>query len=94
MVLKNQLCVVVFLAAFSKRSKADEADDADFQLPVKRKKSEPAKVGKQRFAAPLPSDKMEKVCEGFTPMNTSKNTQWAVHSFHDWRESRNDRGGE
>ena len=59
-------------------------DSDDFQQPVEKRKSVALK-GKERFTTPLSDKKMAKVCEGYIPANTSKNTQWAVRSFHEWR---------
>ena len=44
--------------------------------------------GKGRFASPLPLEEMSSVCEGYTPANTSKNTDWAVRVFNEWRKAR------
>ena len=44
--------------------------------------------GKARFAAPLPQEKMASVCEGYTPPNTSKNTDWSVRVLDEWRKAR------
>ena len=44
--------------------------------------------GKGRFATPLQQEEMLSVCEGSTPENTKKNTEWAVHVFNEWRTER------
>ncbi len=43
---------------------------------------------KKRFAPPLTEPDMKKVCEGFTPKNTTKNTEWALKVFHEWQDQR------
>ncbi len=37
------------------------------------------------FASPLKEEEMSKVCEGYTPSNTVKNTAWAVGVFTQWK---------
>ena len=44
--------------------------------------------GKARFAAPLPQEEMASVCEGYTPPNTSKNTDWSVRVLDEWSKAR------
>ena len=31
---------------------------------------------------------MAKVCEGFTPQNTTENTDWALRVFQEWQKQR------
>ena len=41
-----------------------------------------------RFASPLTANEMTKVCEGFTPQNTTKNTDRALRVFQEWQKQR------
>ena len=45
----------------------------------------------RRFASSLTANdrEMRKVCEGFTPQNTTKNTDWALRVFQEWEKQRN-----
>ena len=42
----------------------------------------------RRFASPLTANEMRKVCEGFTPQNRTKNTDWSPHVFQEWQKKR------
>ena len=43
----------------------------------------------RRFASPLNANEMTKVCEGFTPQNTTKNTDCqALRVFQEWQKQR------
>ena len=43
----------------------------------------------QHFPAPISPGSMEKVCQGYVPVNTSKSTNWSLRVFNAWREERN-----
>ena len=41
-----------------------------------------------RFASPVSSPTMRKICKGYVPPNTDKATTWAVRVFNSWRQER------
>ena len=64
-------------------------------MDVEAEKSPPRKktrlslsLKNKRFAAPLTETEMGKLCEGYTPQNTAKNTSWALRVFKDWESQR------
>ena len=60
--------------------------------PLKKKaKKELSLLKKEvvkRFASPACTDTMNKLCEGYIPSNTAKNTQWGLRVFQQLREQR------
>ena len=64
-----------------------DLDMDDFQ-PVK-KKSKKSVLPPERFKAPTSNEDMAKICKGFVPPNTQKNTTWASCVFSKWRAERN-----
>lgn len=44
--------------------------------------------GKGRFATPFQQEEMLSMCEGSTPENMNKNTEWAIHVFNEWHTER------
>jgi hypothetical protein len=63
------------------RARSEDDDDDDFDIkPLKRVR---------RFKAPTSSEEMAVLNKGFVNKNTSKNTQWAMKLFYEWKEERN-----
>ena len=54
-------------------------DMEDFKMPNK----------KSRFSAPVSDDRMREIAKGSVPLNTKKNTAWAVNVFLEWCAARN-----
>ena len=42
-----------------------------------------------RFNPPTGNEEMSRICSGFVPQNTLKNTSWAMNVYMEWREQRN-----
>ena len=59
-------------------------DDIDFEEP-------PAKKTMPRFASPVSPSKMDMICQGYIPPNAKKATSWAVSTFEQWRDQRNEK---
>ena len=57
------------------------ADDdmEDFKMPK----------NKSRFSASVSDDRMREIAKGSVPLNTNKNTAWAVNIFLEWCAARN-----
>ena len=71
----------------NKRPAAVDPHQADLDDFVKPKPSK-----KARFAKPLSDMQMADLEKGPTVPNTEKSTAWALRTFCDWRESRNQNG--
>ena len=70
----------------------DEKENDDFRLlRSKRPKHGKQRSEKQRFGDVTSLEELETISKGFVPKNTTKNTKWAVSTFHQWIESRNKR---
>lgn len=72
------------------------ATDKENSPPVKKPRlslSLRDRCKSSRFAMPLNEGEMAQVCEGYTPQNTKKNTDWAMRAFNDWRCQRGDNSG-
>ena len=48
---------------------------------------------KDRFSY-ISAGEMEEICKGFVPVNTEKNTKWAMKCFNEWCSARNTKGVE
>ena len=46
---------------------------------------------KKRFGSPLKDNEMKTVMKGHVPLNTQKNTLWALNCFREWMLTRNER---
>ena len=67
-------------------------EDPDFQIPCSKKpKKNTALATKKRFGSPLKDNEMKTVMKGHVPLNTKKNTLWALNCFHEWMLTRNER---
>ena len=42
----------------------------------------------ESFSKPLSEEEMLRKSKGFTPANTTKNTDWALKVFREWQEQR------
>lgn len=59
--------------------------DPDFQPPKKK-----AKVGiNKHFAEAKGADEVAEITKGYVPLNTAKNTTWAMRVFKEWRCAQN-----
>ena len=67
-------------------SDSDKEND-DFRQPPKKKRAK----GKERFGGLIPSEELENMSKGSVPVNTEKNTKWALSTFREWISSRNTR---
>ena len=65
-----------------------EMDDSDFEEPSTKKKTTAC------FASLVSLSKMDMICLGYVPPNTKKATSWAVHTFEQWRDQRNNKSSE
>ena len=59
-----------------------------------KKKKEPLKEANARFASPTKKEVFDAASEGVVPTNTRSNTKWAVKTFTEWMEQRNERVAE
>jgi hypothetical protein len=62
------------------KSAREDNDDFDIQ-PLKRRR---------RFPSPTPDKDMAVISKGYVNPNTSKNTQWALKIFNEWKAYRNE----
>ena len=63
-----------------------EEDDVNFRSPKKKRRCTRQVEG--RFPT-MSEEEMPEISRVFVPSNTTKNTEWAVSCFHEWRSARN-----
>ena len=62
-----------------------ENEDPDFQIARSKKpRKNTAVATKKRFGSPLKDNEMKTVMKGHVPLNTKKNTLWALNCFLEW----------
>ena len=69
-----------------------ENEDPDFQAPRSKKPKKDTSVAtKKHFGSPLKDGEMKTVVKRHVPLNTQKNTLWALNCFREWMIVRNER---
>ena len=62
-----------------------ENEDPDFQAPRSKKPKKNTSVATKRcFGSPLKDREMKMVVTGHVPVNTQRNTLWALNCFREW----------
>ena len=67
-----------------------DADLRDFQPPHKKAKTS-MRPSKGRFKAPTTNEEMTVISKVYVPLNTQKNTDWAMRGFMERRAEWNER---
>ena len=57
-------------------------------LQKKKERPKKALLPAECFKAPTNDKDMTRICKGFVPPNTQKNTAWALRLFAEWRAER------